>query len=203
MATNTTYATISELKPLVGIKLADTASDAILQRVLNSAARQFDMKTRRPPEGREAFSESASETRYFDDAYTARYVAIDDLLTVSAVVRGTDTITSDYYYLDPRGTPHTRFYFQPNSYPGYSYPYLGIGLGQIAITGTWGYCTAANRPDQVGNAVLNLAAIMYKLQAVNLDQVLQMVSNQSPYGIMAATVKDAIQTFRKVSYSVV
>ena len=47
------------------------------------------------------------------------------------------------------------------------------------------------------SAVLNLAAIMYKTQAVTLDQVMNMVSPADPIGIMARNVKDAVTQFRR------
>jgi hypothetical protein len=72
-----------------------------------------------------------------------------------------------------------------------------VGLGQFAVTGTWGYCTAANRPEAVKQAVLSLAAIMYKAGNLSMDAVLNMVSNQDPVGIMARNVRDAVMQFRR------
>src|SRR5690349_13273241 len=111
---NSTYATIAELKPLVSIESSNTSSDTMLQRILNSAARQFDMGTRSPLEGYEAFTASASETRYFDDSVFDGYVPIDDCLTVTAVTRDGVTISSSDYKLWPynRGNgPATRLYW--------------------------------------------------------------------------------------------
>ena len=200
----TTYATIAELKPLVAI--TNTDSDTMLQRVLDAAARMFDGATRGAKEGYEAYSESASEARLYDDDNSG-VLLIDDCLSVTALTRGGETITTDYYKLypyNPGDGPYTRIYFRgdvntPITLGGtwYSYPQAGVGLAQFSVTGTWGYCTAANRPEAVKNAVLNLAAIMYKTQAVTLDQVMNMVSPADPIGIMARNVKDAVQQFRR------
>jgi hypothetical protein len=203
----TTYAQISELKPLVGIVASNTDSDTLLQRVLDAAARMFDGATRGGGiEGAEAYSVSASATRYYDDDNSG-VIPIDDALTVTALTRGGTAIDTAYYKLypyNPGNGPYTRIYLRgdvntPITLGGtwYSYPQAGVGLGQIAVTGTWGYCAAANRPEAVKNAVLNLAAVMYKSQALTMEQVLNMVSNQNPVGIMAANVKDAVKQFSR------
>lgn len=202
----TTYCTIAELKPMVGIEASNTASDTMLQRILDAAARMFDGATRGAMEGYEAYSESASEARLYDDDNSG-VLLIDDCLSVTALTRGGETITTDYYKLypyNPGDGPYTRIYLRgdvtaPITLGGtwYSYPQSGVGLAQFSVTGTWGYCTSANRPEAVKNAVLNLAAVMYKTQALTLDQVMQMVSNTDPVGIMSRNVKDAVLQFRR------
>jgi hypothetical protein len=203
----TTYATITELKSYVGIKVADTGSDTLLQRVLDAAARMFDGATRGGGiEGAEAYSASASATRYYDDDNSG-VLYVDDVLTVTALTRGGTAIdTADYklYPYNPGSGPYTRIYLRadaetPITLGGtwYGYPQSGVGLGQFAVTGTWGYCTAANRPEAVKHAVLSLAAVMYKAGNLSMEQVLNMVSDQDPVGIMARNVKDAVGQFRR------
>jgi hypothetical protein len=100
-------------------------------------------------------------------------IPIDDLLTVTQVTRGGTVVPSTEYQLYPlnRGNgPATKIVFRgdssfnelvvltPSSW--YGYPYKGMGVGQIAITGTWGYCTLANRPVVVKEATLMLAEVL-------------------------------------------
>jgi hypothetical protein len=200
----TTYATIAELKPLVGIVASNTDSDTLLQRVLDAAARMFDGATRGAKEGAEAFSQANSSARRFDDYTGNGYVDIDDATAVTIVARDgqTLTVTTDYllYPYNPGSGPYTRIVWTSNAggFAGGSARYVGdVGRGAIEVTGTWGYCTAQNRPEAVKNAVLNLAAVMYKSQALTMEQVMNMVSNQNPVGIMARNVQDAVNEFRK------
>jgi hypothetical protein len=200
----TTYATIAELKPLVGIVASNTDSDTMLQRVLDAAARMFDGATRGAKEGAEAFSQANSSARRYDDYVCNGYVDIDDATAVTIVARDgqTLTVTTDYllYPYNPGNGPYTRIVWTSNAggFQGGSARYVdGLGYGAIEVTGTWGYCTAANRPEAVKNAVLNLAAVMYKSQALTMEQVMNMVSDRDPVGIMARNVKDAVEEFRK------
>jgi hypothetical protein len=97
---NTSYTTITLLKARLSI--TDSAADTPLQNILNSAAAVVDQGTRNPPPGVEAFSVSASATRYYDDRLTTDGVIdIDDAQTVTALTRASQTVTSTYYTLYP------------------------------------------------------------------------------------------------------
>jgi hypothetical protein len=177
----TTYASTTELKARLNI--TDSTSDGPLQAILDSAASMVDANTRgQQVPGTEAFTVTASATRLFDDRLrSGGVVEIDDCQSVTALTRGGQTVSSTYYKLYPyqKGTgPYTRLYLLsgttvlPSIYAlggsGYDYPYRDVGVGQIAVTGTWGYCTAATAFPEIKEATLRLAIRLWENQ--NLGQ---------------------------------
>jgi hypothetical protein len=176
---NTSYTTITLLKARLSV--TDSAADTPLQNILNSAAAVVDQGTRNPPPGVEAFSVSASATRYYDDRLTTDGVIdIDDAQTVTALTRASQTVTSTYYTLYPYNKglgPYTRILFLASglTFPylyqlatagglAYHYPYRNVGVKQIAVTGTWGYCSAATDFPEVVEATLQIAIRMWEQQ---------------------------------------
>lgn len=165
---NTDYATDEELKPRLSIK-ADKTPAVDLWQFLNAAAYIVDQVTRRPPRGAIAFSATAApETRYFDDTGSGT-VRIDDLLltTPITIVRGGTTLAATDYILRPynelpKGEIVIVEYAAPSDTTGYRLPYRRYGMRQIAVTATWGFCTLANRPVVVKEAVLVQAERMYE-----------------------------------------
>jgi hypothetical protein len=176
MPADTTYATRNELKARVNVTTAN--NDDLLDQMLDASAELVDAETRGHKLGYEAFSASASEVRYFDDDMSG-VIDIDDAVTVTAITRGGVVITLDYYKLYPynRGNgPATRIYLRSDSQfsdsllvggSWYGYPNDGWGMAQIAVTGTWGYCTQANRPKVVKEAVLTQAEAMYEFMSLS------------------------------------
>jgi hypothetical protein len=183
---STTYATITELKQRVSVEATDVTADTLLQQLLDTAAYMVDQATRRPPEGKEAFSATSSETRYFDDPRLGT-VAIDDALTVTAITRGGTTITSTYYQLrpyNPGNGPYTSIQFRSDAtsitnIEWYGYPHTYMGTRQIAVTGTWGYCTQANRPAVVKEATLTQAEKLYERFGISPAELL--TAMRDPY----------------------
>jgi hypothetical protein len=181
---------------------------------LDAAARLFDQETRRfVVEGTEAYSATAAVTRYFDDITNTDTIEIHDLLTSTTpiVIRGSTTILAANYKLLPlnRGNgPATSIQFGRGQYPTYDqedHYYFSehnnlILPGALAITGIWGYCSSANRPAAIKNAVLDWAAIMYKTGQVNMSEVLQMITVSGPTGLMAANVVSTVKTFKRGPY---
>jgi hypothetical protein len=212
MASPTTYAEVADLLPLVGIASGESYDSARLQRLLNTAARLFDKETRRfIVEGYEAYAATASTIRLFDDYLGSLELEIPDALTITAITRGSTTLAGTEYMLLPATTirgngPITHLQFQQGvsiSYDTEDHAYYGTHSNQfitngIAITGTWGYCTEANRPDAVTEAVLQWAAIMYKTGAVSAEALLQMATVNGPMQFMAAGVKDIIRAFKRM-----
>jgi hypothetical protein len=153
---DTTYATTDDLREILDIPESDGKPTALLQRYLNAAAEVIDAQTRGSLEGYEAFSASASETRYFDDIISNNgAIDIDDAVTVTALTRGGVTIASTDYYTYPynRGNgPITQLRLLSSALVSnpvyqmlgrsYNFPYKGVGVKAMAVTGTWGYCTA-------------------------------------------------------------
>lgn len=112
MAITNGYATLNELKARVGIPVADTTDDAILEAVVEAASRTIDVVCNRQ------FFSSAAQTRYFD-VHSGVKVFIDDLqsATLVATDRNLDrtfsnTVVSADYELGPLsnaayGRPYT------------------------------------------------------------------------------------------------
>jgi hypothetical protein len=208
---DTTYATKTELKERISVEAASTASDGLLQQLCNDAAYMVDHLTRGALDGYEAFSESASETRYFDDDGSG-VVWLNDLLTISSITRGTATIAATYYKQMPlnRGNgPTTHIALRSdaliNFTPAtnslwYGYPYEGVGLGQIGVTGTWGYCTQANRPAVVKEATLQIANLMYKQSGLSMSDVLNILQ-RDPTAFLSKPIADRLQVLRPVGGS--
>ena len=202
---NTTYATLAEFQARVN----DTSvASSFMQQMLNAAASVID-NALGAQQGAEFFSAtSAGVTRYFDDRLDHKGIAqIDEALAVTAVVRGTGTVTSTYYKLypyNPGNGPYTGILFRSDGQLGievytggswYGYPYRYAGAGQLAITGTWGYCTEANRPDDVKEATLIQAVRMYERQNLKTSDIVQMMSN--PYKGLDPLVEEMIAPYRR------
>lgn len=192
----TSYATTSQLRTRLAV--TTTVSDDWLQQLLDAAAVTVDKATRGYRAGYEAFAASSSETRYFDDDLYAGYVAIDDLLTISALTRDGVAVLAADYKLWPynRGVPAVgpaeRIYLSRTGGVSagasmfYGSPWAHTGAGQYAVTGTWGYCTTANLPPCVVEATLRQAQLWYESSQVGPTQLSQMLVN--PYTSLRADI---------------
>lgn len=212
----TTYATTLELRPLIGMQAGETADTTRMQRLLDTAARLFDRETRGASnvvEGTEAYS-ATTATRYFDDAVHYNYLDIHDLLSVTEITRGSTEVPPANYKLlplNPGTGPYTAIQFgygltierDTEDHWYYNNPAIGYITGGISITGSWGYCTEANRPPAVKEAVLNWAAVIYKTGAVNMTELLQMITTQNPHRILAANVVEIVRSFKRTPRLVV
>lgn len=185
----TDYATNDELKPRVGIEAANTDSDGLLQQLLDAAAFIVDQVARNPvgcnrlPVGTAAFAATAAgETRYFDDPLTGS-IEIDDCLAVTAVTQDGAAVDPTTYILwpyNPGNGPYTRLLFSSDAAVApaivtgswYGYPQKGVGIRRIAVTGTWGYCTEANRPAVIKEATLIQAERLYERLGLNPSELL-------------------------------
>jgi hypothetical protein len=182
----TTYATTTQLKARLKIPATSVVSDTTLQALLDTAAQAIDAYARRYIVGKEAFAATGSETRYFDDPLDTEGLAyIDDLLTVTEIVRGTTTITASYYDLWPYNLGNACYtairFTQDSTSPvtaglnsRYNYPFMGVGTKQLSVTGTWGFCTEANRPAIVTEATLIQAGYLYEIMNLSKDDVVQL-----------------------------
>lgn len=199
------------MKARLKIPTASTVSDTTLQALLDSAASTIDRVGRKYILGKEAFSATTSETRYFDDVIDEMgLVRIDDLLTVTEVIRGGVTISASYYDLYPYNIGNGCYTYirftQDNTslaWPGlntrYNYPFAGVGTKQLQITGTWGFCTSGNRPAEVKEATIIQAGYLYQL--MNLakeDVVLVSQSNRrEPIHDIHPSVKSLLWAIRE------
>lgn len=195
---------LTELK--VRVNATTVAHDTWLTQVANTAAQLVDKNTRGYIPGYLAFSASASETRYFDD-YNDGIVLIDDALTITAITRGGIALDSGKYKGWPynRGNgPWTRVYLRgddliplPAFIGGtwYDSPLKGVGAGQIGVTGTWGYCTKANRPEVVKEATLLQAEIMYEFSQLSPSEIAAAQIN--PWEVVAPRVAMLLKALKK------
>jgi hypothetical protein len=147
--------------------------------------------TRRPPRGAIAFSATSPGTvRYYDDTISdLGYVKIDDCLAVTAVSREGTTIPLTYTKLYPYNElPATRLMLRADAVfnelmlfdtsTWYNYPFKGTGAGQVAITGTWGFCTSGtDRPAVVKEATLQLATLYFQRLSITVSDLLQAMGN--------------------------
>jgi hypothetical protein len=186
---DTTYATGAEFKTRIHAK--DTEGDTVLyQALVNAGAYLVDWCTRMPPRGTEAFSATgtaeAPVTRLFDDDLSG-IVRLDDCLQVISVTRNGQAVDPSYYQLWPYNElPRTQLYFRidlilPTTLAGgwYGYPYRDQGPGQIAVSGVWGFCAAADRPPIIKEATLMQAQSLYQRIGLNPSALLQALQNPS------------------------
>lgn len=201
---STTYATLQDLKDRLNI--TSTTSDGKLQSMLDSAAVIVDQQTRGYRVGYEAFSESASETRYFNDVLQEYgFVAIDDCLSVTQVSRGGTVLDPLYYQLSPYNNPNgmadrleTRgdsvfpFLALMTTSSWYHFPYRGVGAKQFAITGTWGFCTQAKRPPVIREATLLIATRMYERANLSNADLTAILASGGSAGIRIDPIVEAM-----------
>lgn len=214
--TDTTYATKAEFKARINATVAaSSGQDSVYQQILNSAANMIDRRTRGGQVGTEAFTESASATRYFDDQVRPDgVIEIDDLLSITSLTRAGSVISAANYQLDPyhmaasKQEPWTRIillpgatgYFISDLYTLGSRYYGGVGIAQIAIVGTWGYCTVALRPPEIKEATIRQALRMYEYQNLGKQDIGAMLVNPArtnPYNQLDPIVADLLAPYVK------
>ncbi|HEX8221680.1 MAG TPA: hypothetical protein VF914_21005 [Chloroflexia bacterium] len=177
---DTDYAEIAELKERVNFPLEDDSQDPRFKLLLNTSARTVDHLTRGYIKGCEAFGATADNVvRLFDDDGSG-VVLIDDALVITQVKRGGVIISADDYKLSPYNElPYTRLIFSSNTSRRYSSLYENAGLGEIEITGTWGYCTSEDRPPEIKEATLIQAERLYERIGVSPQEL--MLAMRNPY----------------------
>ena len=192
----------------------DTSS--YLQQLLDAAANLIDNSTGRNVRGTPLFAATTSTTKYYDYNALAYNPSVDpiarlyipDAVTITAVVVGgssTLTANTDYFqmpYAQERGNAPIEwleFATALATYPlAIQYPWGNVGKRQIAITGTWGYCTLANRPPEIKEATLIQAVRMYERQNLKTSDIVLMVQN--PWKHLDPLVEEMISPYRKVAY---
>ncbi len=197
--TDTSYATLAQLKQRVGLSVGETTNDTWLQQLLNAAAVLVDEKTRGYRSGYEAFAASASETRLFDDYIFNGYLDIDDVQAISAVGRDTTVIDPTLYRLwpfNPDNGPYERLYFS-NIYAGRANygAWWPMRRATIEVTGIWGYCTTANLPACVTEAVLRQAELWYESAQLSPTELGAMLVN--PYTALRADIEIILRPVKR------
>lgn len=149
------YCTLDEFKKHLTITTYDADDDAAIENIIEGSSRLIDNLA-----GRWFYPKT--ETRYFD-VPAGREIELDeDLLTVTTLTNGDDTvITSTYYSLIPRNsTPKHSLIMKTTSIYNWTGNSSGDTEGVISIAGTWGY--AATTPDDIRQACLEIALSAYK-----------------------------------------
>lgn len=169
------YAPVAEFKDRMSI--TDTERDLALDRVLQSASRWVDRMT-----GRRFYTNATPEVRYYtlplsgmepnynvSRAYGGDYLLLDDCQSVTelATDQNGDGVHETIW------TPVTDYHLEPLNAPLDGQPYTCIAktwwTGRfsfptwphaVKVTGTFGYCTLANVPDNVREATMMAAEVL-------------------------------------------
>ena len=159
------YCTLSELKGHIianGGGDFTPEDDTNLEVAINAVSRWLDNHF-------DTSFYARTETRHYDAQwYDLLYV--DDLLTITAL-KTDENADGDYetewassdYWLEPRNAAtNKRPYRQVRTRAtgNYSFP-VSVEYG-VEITGTWGYCTEANRPAEIKQFTLLMSHRLWK-----------------------------------------
>ena len=148
------YCSLSEVKAYINTSSTNTGDDAVIEDMIEMASRLIDAETHRTFYAR-------TETRYFDYTSERGLMLDDDLLTITTLTNGDDTvITSADYKLFPLNLPQKneiRLLQSSSKYwatDGYSNT-----EGVISVAGTWGY--SATAPDNIKHACISIVISAY------------------------------------------
>ncbi len=170
MAITNGYATLTEIKNFLSIPVGDTADDALLEGLVESASRSIDRIA-----NRRFYLDSVASARLYR-AYSDVFVYTDDIGSTSGLVvaideagNGTYTTTltlNQDFILDPltaaaKNRPWTQLTMVTSSQSWPIFPGLfGNGLRPgVQITAKWGWPSV---PDDITSACLILTADLYK-----------------------------------------
>ena len=159
MAITNGYATLSEAKARLGIPVADTGDDSIIENIVEAASRQIDKFCNRQ------FYQNVGQARYYTAASDV-LVFIDDCVSISAVAtdRNLDRTWSTVVAVSDTelaplnasvlNFPYTELRMKPLASNEFD-----LGLDLIKITGTWGWPAI---PDAVNEACLLLTSRLFR-----------------------------------------
>jgi len=159
MAITNGYATLSEAKARLGIPVADTGDDSIIENIVEAASRQIDKFCNRQ------FYQNVGQVRYYTAASDV-LVFIDDCVSISAVAtdRNLDRTWSTVVAVSDTelaplnasvlNFPYTELRMKPLASNEFD-----LGLDLIKITGTWGWPAV---PDAVNEACLLLTSRLFR-----------------------------------------
>ena len=170
MAITNGYATLTEIKNFLSIPISDTADDALLEDLVESASRSIDRIANR------RFYLDTNATARLYRAYSNVFVFTDDIGTTNSLVVAIDedgdgtfettlTLNTDYI-LDPLtaaqlGRPFTQLTMIGNTVSFPIFPGLfsnGLRPG-VQVTAKFGWPSV---PDDINTACLILTADLYK-----------------------------------------
>jgi hypothetical protein len=153
------YATLAEAKARLGIPLADSQDDSVLEAIVEAASRSIDRHTGR------RFYQVSSSARYFTAA-NAVSVLVDDFISLSAVATDLNldrTWSNSISLADLEAAPLNA--------PAYGEPYTAIRVKPLAaqsleleadavkVTAVWGWSAI---PDAINEATLLLTSRLFR-----------------------------------------
>ena len=189
------YVELSAFKEYLGITTND--DDALLYRLLGRAQTIFEGRTRH------TFEAASDSTRYFDALLnTAGPILMLDapLCAITTITNGDGSvIASDKYVTEPRNdTPYYAIRLRSSSGISWKSSASGDSENAIAITGRWAY--SATAPDDVVDAVIDIATVLYRKKDNANDYGRTVVTQTStilPGGVSATTI-GTINRYRRL-----
>jgi hypothetical protein len=181
------YTTTSQVKAsdILSISATDTASDALLEILIEAASRVIDADT-----GRYFYKSATDETKYYSAEFADRLFLFDDIVTITTLATDADdsrtyadvwSASTDYdlkpYNNAAKGLPFTSIEVRPGS--AYSFPYYSKG---IKIVGIFGYPSV---PMAIQTACILLTARTFKRMSTPLG-----VASMAALGEVQIAIKD-------------
>jgi len=157
------YVTLAQVKAYLGIPVADTVDDAMLEQIVESSSRSIDRIA-----GRYFYQDAGTSARYYR-AVSPVSLLVDDIstttgLTVAISTDGTNYSTPMVYDTDfivepfnaaATGRPYTLLTSLGTQY----FPYPWNYRPGVRVTARWGWPSI---PDDIVEACLILCADLYK-----------------------------------------
>jgi len=157
------YVTLSQVKAYLGIPVADTVDDAMLEQIVESSSRSIDRIA-----GRYFYQDAGTSARYYR-AVSPVSLLVDDIstttgLTIAISTDGTNYSTNMIYDTDfivepfnaaATGRPYTLITSLGTQY----FPYPWNYRPGVRVTARWGWPSI---PDDIVEACLILCADLYK-----------------------------------------
>lgn len=187
MAITNGYTTVNQVKAsdILNISATDTASDSLLEILIEAASRVIDADT-----GRYFYKSATDETRYYTAEFPDRLFLHDDIVSITTLATDSDdsrTYTdvwsaSTDYDLEPynasfRGWPYTSIGMQSGS--AYSFPCFRKG---VKIVGIFGFPSV---PMAVQTACILLSARAFKRMSTPLG-----IASMAAFGEVQISIKD-------------
>lgn len=152
------YCLLTEVKSRFDITSIDGVDDGVINDMITQTSRLIDLETR-------TWFYAETATKYFDtpdDPYRLKLNA--PLLTITTLTNGNGTaLTSGYYKLYPLNfSPKDEIRLLASQGVSWSNSANGDTEGAITVAGTWGECTAANRPADITAACLDIVVTVYR-----------------------------------------
>lgn len=153
------YSTLIEFKAYATARgqtfKADTADDTAIEDFIEAVSRFIDNTT-----GRTFYART--ETRYFSVPSGRELKLDDDLLAITTLTNGDDTVISsdDYYFLPRNITPKRSVVLNQSSGVFWLQDSDGNNEFVISVAGTWGYVAA--HPDDIKQACLMTTNKLYR-----------------------------------------